>query len=266
MKLKNKLILIFFLIQFDPHEYIFLGKVIDYVGPIESDILQGIIISDRKRSSGSYCGLLVKLEEEIHVPIKPTGFFEVFPYQLGADCSLRPYPIESLKSDYPIGSELRIVGKHTNLIPYEIQEGNIRLDVSPNNQFNLSVNLPAPTWLHSTKESIFDYTLDHYLINQTVIDSIANHYCDLLKIRTYDERMILSKSIWFLVDFEIRKDLYRLASTSNDTVKANIILRMKNYSQFGPNKIFNMINTYIQDSIIRIRLISKIFTIKKDSN
>src|SRR5215217_2446944 len=63
--------------RFDPSEYIFTGEVLGYVGPQQS-----------KHVVGDAWGLLVSLGGSVHLPKTPAGHFEVFPYGLGADCSI----------------------------------------------------------------------------------------------------------------------------------------------------------------------------------
>ena len=88
----------------DPAEYIFTGEVIDFVGPFES-----------KKFRVKAWGLKVKVDETIYLPKAPAGYFEVFPYELWADCSTAGASKEELEKYYPVGSRVKVIAKEAKL-------------------------------------------------------------------------------------------------------------------------------------------------------
>ncbi len=100
--------------KFDPSEYIFIGEVIDIVGPRQP-----------KYVIGDAWGIAVRVEGEVFLPKKPVNNFEVFPYKLESDCSWVGWSKEELLKSYPIGSRVRVIAREE--IAVERLSVNIRL-------------------------------------------------------------------------------------------------------------------------------------------
>ncbi len=234
--------------KFDPNEYIFTGKVIEHVFSI------GV------NPQFEYNGILVEIKEEIYIPGEWSKFYEIYPLSLGADCSLGPRDKLFIENYFPIGSEIRVVAKLTNIkFQYPISS-HIKLEVSPVNSFKLSQNLMNIPDLYSTRESVYNYERS----SREYFKKFSNKLIDSLRITERKQQNIITSSVYSLIDFELRKDLYRLHKLNDDREKAKIIYRLKNFKYLGALKMLNIIDEYIKDEIIKDRLLGSIFIINEN--
>ncbi len=241
--------------EFSKDEYVFIGQVINYIGPIEADRINGILLPNRRRMTSIYNGIFVKLLDEIYVPIKPDKYYEVFPYSLGSDCSFGSFSKADLIKDYPIGSEIIVIGKITEHLFFEINEGDIRLDILPTENHLILLNKFKYDFIIATKQSEWDYSLSKYLRDQIEFDK----FCNSKNIHDSDTKDNILWTIDKIKDFEINKDLYRLYISQNDTIKSKIIQRMSNFEFYYPDDIIKIIDSNIKDKNIKSRLLNRIF-------
>ena len=220
-------------IKFDSTEYIFIGKVINYTEPLFSDSL-----------GRSFQGLIVEIVEPVYLPKNPVGFIKVVPYVLGAACDLTTWDRKSFEQQYPVGTELRIVGKESVFIKNENPSDNIILDINPYNMFTLSMNFKEPAILFSTKSSIYDY-------RYVCIDSNKSFF-NKLSLNDSNDSDKLRLSFQNQYHYELRKDLYRLSIADSD--KSEIIKRLFSFSSYSKKDFLEIINSNIEDSTIKEEL------------
>lgn len=222
-------------IKMDSTEYIFMGKVINYIEPLFSDSL-----------GRSFQGLIVEIVEPVYLPKNPSGVIKVVPYVLGAACDLTTWDRKSFELQYPLGTELRIVCKESVFIKNENPINNIILDVNPRNMFHLSKNFKEPAILFSSKNSIYDYRYacidsnKSFLNNLTSYDSIISENLQISFQEQYH--------------FELRKDLYRLAVALTDSDKLEIIKRLFSFNLYSKKDFLEIINCNITDEKIKEEL------------
>lgn len=172
--------IVFPVTKFDPSEYIFIGEVVDMVGPTQP-----------KHVVGDAWGIVVRLQREVFLPVRPSNNFEVFPYERESDCSLVGWSKEELIKSYPIGTRVRVAGKKEMAV--EVTSGNIRLSPS------------------------------HLRIVRTDLSS------KVLAEREYDYETYDRKD-YILPDFELRKDLLRLSKTKSEARRIAILERLAYYA------------------------------------
>jgi len=104
--------------EFDSDEYIFIGKVVGFVGP-----------QKLKYVAGDAWGVLVEPSETVNSPRRAANYFEVFPLQNESDCSLIGTSQQMLAQGYSIGSKVLVIAKESKFDP--APGGNLRLEISP---------------------------------------------------------------------------------------------------------------------------------------
>jgi len=219
--------------KFDSSEYVFIGKVVDVIGPFEDE-----------KKQGGYWGLLVEVKDPIYLPEKPNKYFEIIPFGLGTGCELMPISSRSLHNHFPIGSEVRIVGEKARHICDEVDSGNIRLEIDPFNCFELTFNFPNIKELNSTSSSEYDYS-----------SLRKDDFCNSLREPYKKDLAMYSNSCLLQFDFELRKDLFRLENLHLDVDKAKIINRVMVVYQYS--EFVELVNNYIKDPIVRESILGK---------
>ncbi len=114
--------------EFRPNEYVFFGEVIGYTEKHETNFKS----YNRTLKFVGY-GLKAKVENSINLPIL-SETIEVFrTYPRDTTCAPNGVSLENLKKDFPIGTEIRVVGRentellgtNANSIPIiEVSSGN----------------------------------------------------------------------------------------------------------------------------------------------
>jgi hypothetical protein len=189
---------------FDPAEYIFTGVVIDIVGPFES-----------KKFRGKAWGLKVKVDETIYLPKTPANYFEVFPYQLGVDCSTVGTSKVKLEKYYPVGAKIKVIAKEAKLLPGKPGGGNIRLEDLPDSPGSVSRNYYEDGRLMASARPVFDYKNYRQA-------APADYVSDFMPFLDAHVR---------LPEFELRKDLLRLRSAKSESEKFRILERLLYYPE-----------------------------------
>jgi len=224
-------------IKFDSTEYIFIGKVIKYIGPFESDSLKK-----------KFYGLLVEIVDPIYLPKTPAKYFEIIEYSLGSDCVLSSYDLKTLEIRYPVNSHIRVIAKDTKFLPNEIDPENIRLDLNPYNNPHISIDYPDITELHSSHDLKYDY---RYMNEDSSKNFLLSH-----KWITEKNKYEYLGSLGGLGDFELRKDLYRLASLKDTTAKIEILKRLAYYRSYNQITAKKLVPRYIKNENIQKEIIS----------
>ena len=194
--------------KFDPNEYVFVGQVVGFTEPVAFDERKaGSQLEPMSSTSmGDWpnprktVGIKVRMTAEVHVPRKPAEYFEIYVYDLGADCSIRGSSLGSLKNAFPEGSEVRVISHDAIFLTEPAKQGAIRLEDRPGEMGSIALNTLRKGERMTTATSVFDY-----------------------KSYSYDmDRDTDSK--YLLPSFELRKDLMRLES-SRSPVERHAILR-----------------------------------------
>ncbi len=132
--------------KFDTTEYLFIGEVIDIVGPLRSE-----------RVKGEAYGFLVKVKQTVFLPDSSTNYFEVYDYGITPSCSPEGIPKDLLSGSK--GCEVRIIGKGSEFFPSRLDDGKIRLDawlLNRENQGSITRNFNNIT----SATSVFNYKKD----------------------------------------------------------------------------------------------------------
>ncbi len=231
--------------KFNPNEAIFTGKVLKYIYTTKYFFFKGKSIPHK------YWGILVEVNEKMYIPGVVSDFYEIYPFGLGPDCRLTNFGEYNLKELYPLNSIIRIVATPPEVLK-EISSESPILEVSPFNNFRISVNIDSVSFLKSTKYSVYDYPKGDY----KDLNNFADRMADSLNIDKQN-RVIFKKSIYNLQDFELRKDFWRLHSIENETLKIPIIDRLKNFKYFSNVTLIKIINENIDNQKIRKHLIDR---------
>lgn len=189
---------------FDPGEYIFTGEVISIVGPFES-----------KKFRGKAWGLKVKVEDAIYLPKAPASYFEVFPYELWADCLTAGTSKEELEKDYPVGSKIKVIAKEAKLLPGMLSGGNIRLEDLPSSPGSVSRNYYEDGRQMTSARPVFDY----------------RNYKEVAPADYVRDSTPFLNAHVRLPEFELRKDLLRLRNAKSEAERVKILERLLYYPE-----------------------------------
>ena len=165
--------------QFDSEEYVLAGEVVGFIGPQN---LKGV--------DGEAWGVLVKADASVNSPKTP-HLFEVFEFQLMADCSLLGMSYERLSNEYRLGAKVLVIAKESKFdVP---GPGNVRLVIAPATNGLLSPIGSLEDQFSPT--SVYDY-------------------------RAHTKAPVVRHI------FEIRKDLLRLREATSEEEKEGVLRRL----------------------------------------
>lgn len=197
--------------KFDETEFIFIGQVVGYTEPLAFD--------DKKASSSiepmsstmvmngpllrKTVGIRVRVTEKIHVPHVRNEVFEIYTYDLGADCSIRGVDLSAQEAAFPMGSEVRVIAREAIFIPPSSNSGVVRLEARPGDGSDIVLNFDSSTPKMTTAVSVLDY---------------ERYYKDL------ERNYSASRSL--LGAFEARKDLLRLKNAKSQAERNSILERL----------------------------------------
>ena len=196
--------------KFDPSEFIFIGKVVGYTGPVEFDGQKAN--GSLKPMSLTYVdrieeprfvtyGLVVEAVESVHLPIK-SNHFEIFEYTLGADCLVQGVSQFYLPDHYPLNSEVRVISKRASLLLGKSKALSIRLENRLTEDGSIALNIDHQGKRMTSADTIFDYKAYSYDMNRD------------------------SDSKYLLPVFEIRKELFRLSKLKDQVLRNQILDRI----------------------------------------
>jgi hypothetical protein len=212
---------------FDQSDYVFIGEVLQVVGPFESE-----------KFFGKAWGLRVKVVEPIYIPKAPSRYFEVFTYGLASDCSRLGMPEDELNKSYPIGSMIKVIAKEAKLLPNTSGNDNIRLEILPGILGSMSRNSYEDGKPMTSAHTVFDYRAFKKIAPEDWVEDVRIAY-------------------YFLPQFEVRKDLARLEKAKTQDEKIKILERMLYYPNCCDLDYHQIAKTYITASNIRRTLIRK---------
>jgi hypothetical protein len=178
------------LTEFDKTEFIFIGEVVGYSDSGSLKATGG--------ASLNASGLLIKIKEKIFLPTQSDDF-DVLDLKLMSDCSIEGETPSETRSEYPIGTEVRVIAKAPTLTQGASTWP--RLEVRPDEPGQLVANGDGKTKKLTDATSVFDYK--QYKFD---IESSAAYY--------------------LLPNFELRKDLLRLEETHSQAGRDAILARL----------------------------------------
>jgi hypothetical protein len=214
--------------KFDDSEYVFIGKVVGYTDPVRFDDkqanasvepLSSTDLNQTVKAPPETTGLIVKVVEIVHLPKSPVESFEVFPFNLMADCSIGGQQLFELRSRYPIDLEVRIIAKEAEFVPSINGKKVIRIEVRPSEPNHIITNLNKGIRMTSSSSffSYKDYTYD--------MDSDSD-------------------SKYLLPAFEVRKDLLRLERAKTQPDRNSILDRLFHAPPNSDLDMSELFNTY----------------------
>jgi hypothetical protein len=212
---------------FDRSEYIFIGEILEVIGPFESE-----------KFVDPAWGLRVKVVTPIFIPKVSQGYFEVFDFDLGADCSTMGMSKDRVSKSYSISSRIKVIAKEAKLLPNRLNDGKIRLEILPGSLGSISRNSYEDGKEMSSVDSLFDYQAYDSVPPKSWIEDVRRAY-------------------YFLPRFELRKDLLRLEKTSAQYEKIKILERLLYYPNCCDLDYHQIIKTYIYTPSIRKTLIRR---------
>lgn len=186
--------------KFDDTEYIFSGKVIGYTPTV--DFTTTAIPS--KKVTRKNVGLIIKIEERVYIPQTPEKYFEVFDYNTDSDCSPLGIDKDVMERKFPLNSEVRVIAKAASLLSGSLANGNIRLEICPNDRGSISLN------------------------NQNYIDSVRR----ASKGFDYQSLKNLKYPDSLVADYEMRRDLFRLENSSSPEERSKILERLLYFPRY----------------------------------
>jgi hypothetical protein len=194
--------------KFDPLEYVFTGEVVRYIGPARP-----------KYVLGEAWGVLIKARQSVHSPKIPTGYFEVYSFDLAADCSSLGRSKKLLSEEYPLGSIVFVIAKESKIDP--AGDNNVRLTIIPASN-DLLARTEAQESL-SSGTSVYDY-------------------------RAYGEAQTV------LPLFELRRDLMRLKDASSDEERVEVLMRLVYFPQKFTIDYEKIVELHLNDKATAARL------------
>lgn len=204
--------------EYNPKEFVFLGSVVGYTDKIETDF-----VSYNRNIKFTGFGIKIKIDSVINLP-QESEIVEVFrTYPRDTACAPRGVSLEELKKDFPVGTQVRVIGQENSKLLGVSANNNPRIEVSGGNQGQLFNNIGKKGKFFTTADSVFDYKLS---------------------LPLYDSRFSTAETFVWL--FEIRKDLKRLEQPGDQLNRFEILKRLAfaydNYQDYG-----KLIQKYLQD-------------------
>jgi photosystem II stability/assembly factor-like uncharacterized protein len=223
--------------KFDSTEYIFIGRVIAFLGPNQPDSLHR-----------DYNSFLVEIIDPIYLPKTPRKYFEIIYYDLSPDCQLMPTDLGEIQRLYPLNSYIRVVANDSKHMTRIVNPENLGLDLNPFNNSQISIDYPDIPQLHSYHDSKYDY---RFMSD----DSVANFLSSNKWITDKNKRDYQS-SFRLLHEFELRKDLCRLSLSNNVEQKVEILKRLVYYPNFDQSTANKIVPLYIDDPKLKEQIIN----------
>jgi len=171
--------------EFDPDEYIFIGKVVGFVGP-----------QKLKYVTGDAWGVLVEASEIVNSPRRAARYFEVFPLQNESDCSLIGKSREMLAQGFSIGSKVFVIAKESRFDP--APGGNLRLVISPFDQRLISRTEAEEDSVLAT--SIYDFRAHTNTRGALAIFEMRKELLRLRKASSEHEKEVVLRRLAYFPD------------------------------------------------------------------
>ncbi len=210
--------------DFDTTHYIFIGEVVEILESVKYES-QGII--------ADAVGLKIKVSENVYSP-KPATYFEVFPLRLTASCGLRS-DTKEVREHYPVGSQVRVVAKEATVFKNQPANFIVRLETSIYNRGSIARN-DLNESLRTSAKTFYDYK--GFVERQ----------------RTTAVEDALFDSNYYLPEFELRKDLFRLKETKSEDERTKILERLVFYPHVSRMSFPKIARTYLknQDKLVAL--------------
>jgi hypothetical protein len=208
--------------NFDTAHYIFIGEVVE--------ILESVIYESEGIKTDAV-GLKIKVSENVYSP-KSAAYFEVFPLRLTASCGLSS-DAKQVRAHYPVGSQVRVVAKEATVFKNQPVNSIIRLETSIYNRGSIARN-DLNESLQTSAKTVYDYK--GFVARQ----------------RTTAAEDALHDSNYYLPEFELRKDLFRLKETKSEDERTKILERLVFYPHVSRISFPKIVRTYLknQDKLV----------------
>ena len=187
------------LTKFDTSEYIFIGEVVGVADPIKSEMFHG-----------EAWGLKVRVKDSVNLPKSPASHFVVVPFDLESDCKDKGRSGDELLRYFPLESEVRVIAKEAKNAASQMADGNIRLEVLPDNLGSIARNYSGVGKAVTSVNSTYDYR-----------SYVMGSPC-----RLSEKEMPDYESNMRLPDFEYRKDLLRMKNAGSEKERVGILERL----------------------------------------
>lgn len=186
--------------DFDTTHYIFIGEIVEVLDNVNYDS-QGV--------KDKAVGFKVKVSENIYSP-KQATYFEVFPLRLTPSCGLMS-DTKKMRELFSVGSQVRVVAKEATVFKNQpVESSTIRLETSIRNRGSFSRNDLSEN-LRTTAKTFYDYS------------------SFVQKQGTTAAEDALVESNYYLLEFELEKDLLRLKESKSEDERTKILERLVFY-------------------------------------
>ena len=212
--------------KFDDAEYVFTGRVVEFVGPLKSEQARQV------------WGLLVEVDEKIHAPSELGTRAEVFPFHLAPDCSDVPWRREELARFFPAGTKVRVIAAESQVLKEPAADGAVRLDAYLYARGDVSRNELNGSPMTSAS-TVYDYSSFKRPEEET------------------GENEPLLEARWSLLRFELRKDLLRLREADTEAARLQILERLVSYPSRYDFKFEAVARRYVKDEQTLAELLKK---------
>lgn len=206
--------------RFDRSEYVLLGEVVGFVGPLHS-----------ARTEGPAWALQLRSRAIILAAKRPARYFQLLPTRLMSDCSMIGWEQNELATRYPIGSLVHVVALAANDLTPTCPAEDIRLEAGVKGNTRIA---PA-----------------------TAASSVANgevgDYRRMLAERGTEQTgaRICPPAFW-----ELRKDLLRLELARTMVERRSILHRLAYYPSLWDGLDFpSIVKRYVGNRSVRRNLL-----------
>lgn len=214
-------------VYFNSNEYIITAKVTGYVGPMESPDVRGNVH-----------GLTIDSRQVIYAPERRHERYVLFIYDVDTECNPAGISKKWLSQRFPVGAEIRVVAQESRYFSPDSLSDDIYLEAWLKNNGSVSLNIRYRS-LYSTIDGEFDYLA--YLDNYE--DTKKTYRAD----KSYINYVLWWDSYKNQLDFEYRKDLWRLERLKSEEERSKILERVLLNPYIRSQSIEEMILRYVTD-------------------
>jgi photosystem II stability/assembly factor-like uncharacterized protein len=148
-----------------------------------------------------------------------------------------------------------VVAKDTKYLANYINPDNIRLDLDPYNNSHISIDFPDIRILHSSHDSKYNYLY----MSEDSSDKFKSSNKWIPEQKKWD----YYGSFGGMGEFELRKDLCRLALSKDVDQKVEILKRLSHYPRYNQTTANEIVPLYITDPNLREQIINLYTPVKK---
>jgi hypothetical protein len=240
----------------DSSEYIFLGEVIDIVGPITYEELTHYSLSKKTLSGKLHSekfadklyGIRVKVIQDIQMNRVMCDTVDVYSFWTGSDCSPNPYEYDLLNSIYTPGKIVLVHAKKSKFVKSTYSKCIPKIESWFRNGGFITESLVNQRFFEDKSSRL-------YYIQENDIAYIQKN-----KFNNVDFSGNELHSYSYLLHIELRRDLQRLVQSVDKNKIEHILKRMVNYVWYTRSEYYELANKYLEDP----DLITELLARKKD--